>query len=67
MNEEMMSIKDNNIWDLILLLESMKHIGCKWIFKTKRDSKGNVERYEEYLVTKGITQKEDIDYKETFT
>ena len=45
----------------------MKPIGCKWIFKTKRDSKGDVERYKARLVAKGYTQKEDIDYKETLS
>ena len=53
--------------DLVPLPEGVKPIGCKWIFKTKRDSKGDVERYKVRLVAKGYTQKEDIDYKETFS
>ena len=67
MNEEIKSMKDNDVWDLVPLLESVKPIGCKWIFKTKRGSKGDVERYKAHLVAKGYTQKEGIDYKETFS
>ena len=42
-------------------------IGCEWVYKTKRDSLGNIERYKVRLVTKGFTQKEGIDYTKTFS
>ena len=67
MNDEMKSMKDNDVWELVELPEGAKPIGCKWILKTKRDSKGNIERYKARLVAKGLTQKEGIDYKETFS
>ena len=53
MNEEMKSMKDNDVWDLVPLPEGAKLIGCKWIFKTKRNSKADVERYKARLVAKG--------------
>ncbi|RVW87693.1 Retrovirus-related Pol polyprotein from transposon TNT 1-94 [Vitis vinifera] len=67
MKDEMKSMKDNSVWDLVELPKGVKPIGCKWIFKIKQDSKGNIVRYMARLVAKGFTQKECIDYKETFS
>ena len=67
MSEEYKSMQNNDVWDLVPLPEGAKPIGCKWIFKTTNDSKGDVERYKACLVAKGFTQKEDIDFTETFS
>ena len=67
MNEEMKSMHDNDVWDFVQLPERLKPIGYKWIFKTKRDSKGNTKRYKAHLVAKGFTQHEGINYNETFS
>ena len=42
-------------------------IGCKWVFKTKRDSLGNIERYKARPIAKGFTQKEGINYIKNFS
>jgi hypothetical protein len=33
----------------------MKVVGCKWIFKRKRDVSGKVEKFKARLVAKGYT------------
>ena len=67
MKDELDSMKSNEVWDLVELPQGAKAIGCKWVYKTKIDSLGNIERYKVRLVAKGLTQKDGIDYKETFS
>jgi len=67
MKEELNSMEHNGVWNLIELPKGCKKVGSKWVFKTKRDFYGNLDRYKTRLVAKGFTQKDDIDYKETFS
>ena len=67
MKEEMNSMKSDDIWDLVELPNGLRAIGCKWVYKTKKDSLGNIERHKVRLVVKGFTQKERINYTETFS
>ena len=43
MNDELKSMDQNEVWDLVEFLEGYKKVGCKYVFKTKYDSKGNIE------------------------
>ena len=67
MKDEMNSMQSNGVWNLVKLSNREKAIGCKWVFKTKKDSLGNIERYKARLAAKGFTQNEEIDYPKTFS
>ena len=59
-------MQDNDVWDLVPLLEGAKPIGCKWIFKTKRDSKADLERYKACLVAYFDLELHQMDVKTMF-
>ena len=50
---------------LVEFPDGYKPIGCTWVFKTKRDAKGQVERYKSRSMAKGYNQRKCIDFKET--
>jgi len=66
MQAELTALEDNHTWSLVPLPPGQRPIGCKWVFKLKYHSDGTLERYKARLVAKGFTQREGIDYKETF-
>lgn len=66
MDEEHEALLRNCTWDLVDLPAGKKAIGCKWLFKTKVDEKGNVVRYKARIVAQGFTQKYGVDYDEVF-
>ncbi|KAL5854905.1 hypothetical protein ACOSQ4_004707 [Xanthoceras sorbifolium] len=62
MDEEIQSIEKNKTWELTNLSKGRKTIGVKWVFKTKRNAKGEIQRYKARLVAKGYKQNEGVDY-----
>jgi histone deacetylase 1/2 len=41
-------------------------VGCKWLFRIKRNVDGSISRYKARLVAKGFTQCYGVDFHETF-
>ena len=66
MKEELSSLNKHNTWDLVDLPAGKNLVGCKWVFKTKRDANGAVDRFKARLVAQGYSQEYGIDYDEVF-
>ncbi|XP_074337764.1 uncharacterized protein LOC141705328 [Apium graveolens] len=64
MDEEIGTIEKNDTWELTDLPEGHKTIGVKWVYKTKTNQDGEVEKYKARLVAKGYKQRYKIDYDE---
>lgn len=66
MKSEIQSIEKNHTWELVSLPSYAKSIGVKWVYKTKLNEKGQVEKCKARLVVKGYAQTAGIDYTEVF-
>ena len=66
MRKEIEALENNDTWTLETLPQGKKAIGCKWVYKTKFNSYGTVERHKARLVILGNRQVEGVDYNETF-
>jgi hypothetical protein len=53
MDEEMVALDANVIWELVVLPKDKKAIGCKWVYKIKHNADGSVSKYKARLVAKG--------------
>lgn len=66
MKNEIAAIEKNDTWELVDFPQDKTRIGFKWIYKTKLNEKGQIEKHKARLVAKGYVQQPNIDYEETF-
>ncbi|KAL8101792.1 hypothetical protein AgCh_033621 [Apium graveolens] len=66
MDCEIEAIQKAGTWELTEFPKGTKKIGVKWVFKTKLNEKGEVDKYKARLVAKGYTQQAGVDYTEVF-
>lgn len=65
-NKEKEAHEINDTWRIVDRPKSGTVLTAKWIFKIKRNSMGEIERYKARLVARGYEQRAGIDFKETF-
>jgi len=49
------SLMKSNTWDIISLQKGRKIVRCKWVYKTKYDADGSVDKHKACLVAKGFS------------
>jgi len=60
------SIMNNDVWEIIPRLSDKLIVTLEWIYKIKHGTYGSIGKYKARFAEKGFSQKERIDYKETF-
>ena len=66
MTEEYNSILKNDVWDIVPTPKNKLVVSSKWLFTINHVVDGSIVKYKERFVARGFSQKEVIDYEETF-
>ena len=66
MIEEFQSIIKDDAWEVVPRPEGKSVVTSKWIYKIKHAADGSVEKFKARFVACRFSQKEGIDYEETF-
>jgi hypothetical protein len=66
MVEEYASIIKNNVWEIVPRLLNKSVVNSKWIYKIKHVADGSIDKHMARFVARGFSQKEAVDYEETF-
>ena len=66
MKEEFDSLIKNGTWALTNLPPGKTVIKSRWVYKLKRGSENEIQRFKARFVAKGFSQKPGIDFDETY-
>ncbi|KAI5348776.1 hypothetical protein L3X38_001663 [Prunus dulcis] len=66
LEDELQMIENNGTWELVDRPTEKPVIGVKWVYKTKLNLDGSVQKNKARLVAKRYAQKPGLDYNETY-
>ena len=66
MTKEYQSIMKNDVWEIVLNPEGKSVVSSKWIYKIKHTTDVSNKKCKARFVARGFSQKEGINYEETF-
>ena len=61
------SILKNDVWDIVPKPERKSVVTSRWPYNINHAAYGSVDKFKARFVAQGFSQKEGIDYEETFT
>ncbi|KAG5899395.1 hypothetical protein JTB14_020217 [Gonioctena quinquepunctata] len=64
--QEFENLIKNRTWNFIEQPENIKAIKTKWVFKTKYNENGGIEKFKARVVALGNTQRPGIDFDQTY-
>src|SRR5690242_14393035 len=67
MQQEFESLIQNETWTLCKLPPGRQAIKSKWVYKTKTNQSGSIDRYKARLLAQGFSQRVGIDYDDMFS
>jgi len=67
MDDEINARKKNNTFDVVDKPTGRNIVGSKWVFKTKKNADGTLERFRARAVAQGFSQAPGFDFEDTFT
>jgi hypothetical protein len=66
MKDEIKALKNRGVWRVVPTPQGVRLIKSKYVYRVKKDWTGKVIKRKSRLVVQGFSQREGVDYDETF-